>query len=262
MCGSKRPKPRSGELEDISIFPLVGAKSRIFFVTRQSESCIVPHLGPLSTLMVPPKFSAHGLEAAGRIGLTIMTDIETARHLFLNEGLAFPTIPIDPHWAEVRSMMSGSIPLQPIDKWPYLLHDYLHEVEGSHVDNYAVLCHAGHGVNSHAIHYYLVHGALHMFLQLCLGWYLYGPRCDRTGNWKVLSNCGPNRRALPNHWPSMGWRKVDAGWDWISAKSYWIPPGKARKTKVSVGPSSPLKVLSATALAWLRSGTTRTENPS
>lgn len=85
-----------------------------------------------------------------------MTDIEKARHLFQEAGLAFPTIP--------GALVAG---LKEQGKWlfstrelkmsPYNLQHYVHEVDGSHVEDYAVLCHSGHGTNSYAIQYYLVY---------------------------------------------------------------------------------------------------------
>src|SRR5947199_3729167 len=51
---------------------------------------------------------------------------------------------------------------------PYNLQHYLSEFDETHVEDYAVLCHSGHGVNSYALQYYLVYGALGMFLHL--GW--------------------------------------------------------------------------------------------
>ena len=36
------------------------------------------------------------------------------------------------------------------------------------MEDYALLCHSGHGINSYALQYYLVHDSLQMFLHL--GW--------------------------------------------------------------------------------------------
>src|SRR5208282_5272983 len=96
-----------------------------------------------------------------------MTDIEKARQLFRDAGLAFPTIPEE--LAErLKEHGRWLFSTRPLGMSPYNLQHYLEEVEVSQVKDYAVLSHSGHGVNSYAIQYYLVHGDLQMFLHL--GW--------------------------------------------------------------------------------------------
>src|SRR5208282_5696458 len=96
-----------------------------------------------------------------------MTDIEKARQLFRDAGLAFPTIPEE--LAErLKEHGRWLFSTRPLGMSPYNLQHYLDEVEVSQVKDYAVLSHSGHGVNSYAIQYYLVHGSLRMFLHL--GW--------------------------------------------------------------------------------------------
>ena len=51
---------------------------------------------------------------------------------------------------------------------PYNLQHYVREVDGVQLEDYALLCHSGHGINSYALQYYLVHDSLQMFLHL--GW--------------------------------------------------------------------------------------------
>lgn len=52
---------------------------------------------------------------------------------------------------------------------PYNPQRYVAESEEAQVEDYALLAHSGHGVNSDAIHYYLVQDKLRMFLQLLWG---------------------------------------------------------------------------------------------
>ena len=51
---------------------------------------------------------------------------------------------------------------------PYDLQHYVLEVNETHVEDYAVLSHSGHGVNSYAAQHYVVYGASRMFLHF--GW--------------------------------------------------------------------------------------------
>jgi len=51
---------------------------------------------------------------------------------------------------------------------PYDLGHYVLERDRARGNDYAILCHSGHGVNSYAIQYYLVYGSVRIFL--FLGW--------------------------------------------------------------------------------------------
>ena len=96
-----------------------------------------------------------------------MTAIEKARQLFRKSKLAFPTIP-DKLAARVKELDEWLFSTREIEMSPYNLDDYVLEVNETHVEDYAVLSHSGHGANSYAIQYYVVYGALRMFLHL--GW--------------------------------------------------------------------------------------------
>ena len=96
-----------------------------------------------------------------------MSDIAKARLLFQEAGLAFPAVP---HQLASRIRQQGQwlFSTRKVDVSPYALSHYVHEVEVSDVENYVLLAHSGHGVNSYALQYYLVRGVLCMFLHL--GW--------------------------------------------------------------------------------------------
>ena len=96
-----------------------------------------------------------------------MTDIKKARRLFQKAKLAFPTIP-EELAALLKEQDKWLFSTREIEMSPYNLQHYIHEVDGTHVEDYVVLSHSGHGVNSYALQYYLVHGTLEMFLHL--GW--------------------------------------------------------------------------------------------
>jgi hypothetical protein len=95
-----------------------------------------------------------------------MTGIEKARQLFGDAGLAFPRIP-EELAVRLKELDRWVFSTRPIDMSPYNLEHFVRET-GRPADDYAVLAHSGHGVNSYAIQYYLVHGCLRLFLHL--GW--------------------------------------------------------------------------------------------
>jgi hypothetical protein len=97
-----------------------------------------------------------------------MDDIEKARGLLLKSGLGFPKIPTALA-AQMKERGEWLFSTRPITMSPYNLQHYVHEVDQGPVEDYAVLSHSGHGVNSYAIQYYLVYGALRMFLHLNWG---------------------------------------------------------------------------------------------
>ena len=97
-----------------------------------------------------------------------MSDLDKARQLFQSSGLPFPEIPKE---LAVRLKERGEwlFSTREIEVSPYDVKHYVDESYNTHVDDYAILCHSGHGVNSYAIQYYLVYGDLQMFLHLGLG---------------------------------------------------------------------------------------------
>jgi hypothetical protein len=95
-----------------------------------------------------------------------MSDIEKARQLFRNAGLAFPTIP-KKFATRFKERGKWLFSTREVKISPYDLDRYVHESDGP--KEYAILCHSGHGINSYAIQYYLVSGRLRMFLHLAWG---------------------------------------------------------------------------------------------
>jgi hypothetical protein len=94
-------------------------------------------------------------------------DLKEARQLYAGAGLPFPPIP-----AELASQV------QNVANWIYGTRDdrlFLYEIDAfvdeavaGEVANYVLFGHSGHGVNSYAIHFYLVRGPLALFVQV--GW--------------------------------------------------------------------------------------------
>ncbi|MEO8457335.1 MAG: hypothetical protein ABI559_05930 [Chloroflexota bacterium] len=102
-----------------------------------------------------------------------MSAIERARELFSGAGLAFPSIPdeLADRLVEKGEWLFSTREIElglPDFLHPYFLRKYVEESASGNVEDYAVLAHGGHGVNSYAIQYYLVFGRLRLFLHL--GW--------------------------------------------------------------------------------------------
>jgi hypothetical protein len=177
-----------------------------------------------------------------------MTDVEKARHLFQEAGLAFPTIP--------KELAAG---LKEQSKWlfctrelrmsPYNLQHYVDEGEGV-PGEYAILCHSGHGVKSYAIQYYLVYGPLRMFLHL--GW--GGVYMDVDAAASKIQECfSLADEIVPTGMMvgklGAGERLTVVGSDFYG--SYWAAPGKSRQ-KEGRGSKGPAEVLTE-VLHWLKS---------
>ena len=96
-----------------------------------------------------------------------MTDLENAVSLFKESGLPFPTIP-EALAARLEERERWLFSTREIREGPYSLAHYVEEAAEDDVDDYAVLAHSGHGVNSYALQYYLVYRNLRLFLHL--GW--------------------------------------------------------------------------------------------
>jgi hypothetical protein len=184
-----------------------------------------------------------------------VTVIQKARQLFLNSGLAFPTIPRILA-AQMRELRPWLFSTRQIEMSPYNLGHYVHEVENSPVADYVILSHSGHGINSHAIHYFLVQGFLRMFLQL--GW--GGVYMDREAAAAEIHDCFFTADQIVATAQNvakfqMGERLIIVGSDFFG--SNWLRPGETLTQHWLVRPhqgqeseNNPLEILSL-ALKWL-----------
>ena len=189
------------------------------------------------------------MEAMGLKGPVPMTDIEKARQLFQKTGLAFPTIPEEfaPRLSEHGKWLFST---REIEASPYDLDHYVDEVARVPVEDYVVLSHAGHGVNSYAIQYYLVQGALRMFLHLGWGGVYMDAKvaaakiqdCFSLAD-KIVSAAQSEGRFQP------GDQLTVIGSDFYG--SYWLPPGESRLKKGDDS-KTPANVLTE-VLHWLTS---------
>ena len=175
------------------------------------------------------------------------TDIEKARQLFQESGLAFPTIPAELA-GQLKEHGEWLFSTREVEMSPYNLQHYVHEVDGSHVEDYAVLSHSGHGTNSYAIQYYLVYAPLRMFLHL--GWggvYMDGERAAAQIRdcFSVADQIVP---ATTVGRLGTGDRLRIVGSDFYG--SYWSGPGQSHH-KERRGSKGPAQVL-AEVLHWLK----------
>ena len=178
-----------------------------------------------------------------------MTDIEKAKRLFRESGLAFPTIP-DELAARVKEQGEWLFSTRQIKMSPYNLGHYVREADVTHVEDYALLGHAGHGMNSYALHYYIVYGTLRMFLQLSWG----GAYMDGKAATVAIRDCfSLADKIVPATQTLAGLRAEDrltiVGSDFSG--SYWLPPGKRRQGG-RVDSEGPAEVL-VEVLRWLSS---------
>jgi hypothetical protein len=99
----------------------------------------------------------------------VLSPIEQARALFAAEELPFPPLPENMAMA-LREEGPNLFSTQPLEVDPYNLEVYSLEIQRDPAEpDYAVIGFDGHGVNSWAAHYYLVDGALALFIQLPWG---------------------------------------------------------------------------------------------
>src|ERR1700719_2996338 len=92
--------------------------------------------------------------------------IEQARALFAAEGLPFPPLP-ERFASALREESPHLFATRASEAPPYNLEVFSLEIQQDPaVPDYAVVGFDGHGTNSWAVHYYLVEGALALFIQL------------------------------------------------------------------------------------------------
>jgi hypothetical protein len=94
--------------------------------------------------------------------------IDEARQLFAQAGLPFPFIPPEMRetFEKIEDWVYGTRLKIP---WLYEIRQYATEAITTDIADYLLLGHAGHGIQSWAMHYYLVRGPLALFLQIAWG---------------------------------------------------------------------------------------------
>jgi hypothetical protein len=175
-----------------------------------------------------------------------MADVEKARTLFEEAGLAFPDIP-----QELAERLKER------DKWlfatrevsisPYNLEHYVCE---ANVKDYVIVAHSGHGVNSYALQYYVVYKILRMFLHLGWGGVYMDAKAAATQIHDCFSLANEIIPAAQAAGAVLGGDRLTiVGSDFYG--SYWSLPGENRRDEVE-GAEGPALVL-AGALRWFQS---------
>jgi hypothetical protein len=175
-------------------------------------------------------------------GQSPMAVVEKARQLFQDAGLAFPVIPGE---LAVRLTELGPwlFSTRPIHMSPYNLEHFVRET--GRVGDYAVLSHSGHGANSYAIQYYLVHDCLRMFLHL--GW--GGVYMDAEAAAAQIRDCFSMADRLVQEAAAVGKLNANKRLTVVVSDfygSFWTAPGQ----KPPEGRQDPLAVLKE-AIDWL-----------
>jgi hypothetical protein len=175
-----------------------------------------------------------------------MGDSQKARKLFQEAGLTFPNIP-EELVLRLKEQDEWIFSSREINISPYNLEHYVREMN---VADYAILSHSGHGVNSWAIQYYLVYGALRMFLHL--GW--GGAYMDAKEEATKINDCFALASEIVPIVQQVGTippadQVTIVGSDFYG--SYWLFPRKSRQAgpKGAKGPA----VVLAEVRRWLQS---------
>lgn len=108
---------------------------------------------------------ATGRQASGDVRPN--STIDAARALFSSWNLPLPSLPADSH-ATLRELEARIFSTRTLPEPPYHLRHFLEEGTSA-PPAYCVLAQSGHGVNSHAIQYYVVNERLRLFLHLAWG---------------------------------------------------------------------------------------------
>ena len=122
-------------------------------------------------------------EIARSTKLIDLSHIHRAKQRFTGAGLVLPPIPANlaPRLKE-RAEWRFSTKLLTLS--PYAFEEYVRDGTRKGVRDSFVLAHAGHGVNSYALHYYLAQKPLRLFLQV--GWRVYGRGEGKGGDQLLL----------------------------------------------------------------------------
>ena len=96
------------------------------------------------------------------------TTYQAAKALLRESGLAMPPVPVKlrPRLRKVKKWCYSS---RTLEESPYEVREYVEEAVNGDVDDYVVIAHDGHGVNSWAIHYFLVYRPLLLFVRVAWG---------------------------------------------------------------------------------------------
>lgn len=163
----------------------------------------------------------------------------TAQALFEREHLPFPPVPAQLA-ASLRQQGPGWFATRPLTSTPYDFDPFLAEVQAQPgLPDYAVVGFDGHGINSWAVHFYLVGKGIALFIQLPWGGAYLEPEPARAEiaelfEWAetLLSRLrlaesagkipdGMRLQVAASRFGHAGWRWLDATQD--AAATHWNP---------------------------------------
>lgn len=176
-----------------------------------------------------------------------MDDLEIAKQLFGEAGLAFPVIPTD-FAPQFQQRGKGCFSSRVLEVSPYDLDFYLREVAKQTHSDYVILAHTGHGVNSYAIQYYLVCGPVRFFL--FLGW--GGVYMDKAESAATIRDCFVLTEKILNEAGRFFRKHAGCQLQVVASdfyRSYWHLEGDTTH-QPKLSDVSPIIVLSD-CLAWL-----------
>lgn len=111
------------------------------------------------------------------------------RTTFERAGVALPAIPaaLGDSLRELGPWVFSTRDVEPMAM--YLFGHYVVEAVADDVDDYVAVCHAGHGINSYALSYHLVHGPLALFVQSRFGGAYQDSEADRREIARRFDGC-------------------------------------------------------------------------
>ena len=184
--------------------------------------------------------------------------IERARALFAAEQLPFPPLP-ERFAATLREESQHLYVTRSLEAGPYNLEIYSLEIQQEPaVPDYAVVGFDGHGINSWAVHYYLVEGALALFIQLPWGGaYVDADEGRRTVTaaftWADKLQADVQRARQQGLIPE-GWRLLVVASQFAAAGWAWVPPAPNDPEAVAWQDEAGLRRAVDSALADLFAG--------
>ena len=124
------------------------------------------------------------------------TAVDRARALFAAERLPFPSLP-ENLAAQLRQQDESVFTTVDHQYSPYAIQYYVEPLKrGGDSDDYAAIGFDGHGINSHAVHYYLVESNLALFIQRPWGGVYMDPETLRPLIERAFKSAGQLREKM------------------------------------------------------------------
>ena len=176
--------------------------------------------------------------------------IKDLKRLFTEAGLILPPIPasLAPQLQERRDWCFST---RLLILSPYAFEEYVREGIRPEVPDSLVLAHAGHGVNSYALHYYLARHPLCVFLQLA-----WGGAYDDAAAKERVNRCFDLAHKLVAAFDQAGQAgRVQPRARFIVVASdfyggYWTKAGEKPPERFGEDPAQPVEAILTEAMEW------------